>query len=145
MNYDYLYEEKCVYKIQAKDFSELKSYLKKKQGWVYIAKSKGNPNLKIGRTSKNPLERAKTLSSTGVLHDYEIVFSTKFFNQFWAEKIVHEKLKRFRVSKEFFSAQESLAIEVFQSTFEEEHQLLSRFFNLEMLKEDLDLIEYSLL
>lgn len=145
MNYDILYDEKCVYRIQAKDVVELKTYFNKKGGWVYIAKSKSSPHLKIGRTGKNPMERAKTLSSTGVLHDYEIVFSTKVFNQFWAEKVIHNKLKRFRVSKEFFSVQDALAIEVFHSTYEEEQNLLKRFINLEIIKDDLDLIEHALL
>jgi hypothetical protein len=144
MNYDKLYDIKCVYRLQPKDTEELKSYFYKKQGWVYIAKSKDNPHLKIGRTSKNPLERAKTLSSTGVFSHYEIIFSMKAFNQFWVEKIIHDKLKRFRISKEFFSVQESLAIDAIENTVIEESILLKRFLKLEIITEDIELIEYSL-
>ena len=144
MNYDKLYDINCVYRLQPKDTEELKSYFYKKQGWVYIAKSKDNPHLKIGRTSKNPLERAKTLSSTGVFNHYEILFSMKTFNQFWVEKIIHDKLKRFRISKEFFSVQESLAIDIIETTCQEEILLLDRFLKLEIIKEDIELLSYSL-
>lgn len=146
MNYDNLYDIKCVYKLQAKDVDELKEYFKKKNGWVYIAKSKSNPHLKIGRTGKNPMIRAKTLSSSGVLHDYDIVFSLPVFNQYWCEKQIHQKLKQFRVttSKEFFNISESFAVEVFQSTINEETKLLDRFLKLDMLKDDLELLEYAI-
>ncbi len=146
MDFDKLYDDKCVYKIQDKDILGLKNYLKKKQGWVYIAKSKDNTQLKIGRTSKNPMIRAKTLSSAGVLNDYEIFFSLKVFNQFWAETSIHQKLKRFRTknSKEFFLVNENVAIQAFESTYEEELKLLKRFINTEMVAEDLDLLEYAI-
>src|SRR5205823_3372697 len=109
-------------------------------------KSKNNPHLKIGRTGKNPMERAKTLSTTGVLHDYEIVFSAKVFNQFWAEKTIHSKLNKFRVtsSKEFFSVSDEIAVEAFRIVCEEETNLLNRFFNLDILKSDIDLVEHAM-
>jgi hypothetical protein len=146
MNFDNLYDEKCVYRIQDKDIPKLKQYFQKKQGWVYIAKSKDNSQLKIGRTGKNPLIRAKTLSSAGVLNDYEIFFSLKVFNQFLAEASIHTKLKRFRskADKEFFQVNEQVAIQAFEATYDEEIKLLSRFFNTEMIKEDLDLLEYAI-
>jgi hypothetical protein len=146
MNYDKLYDEQCVYKIQDKDIPLLKQYFQKKQGWVYIAKSKDNSQLKIGRTGKNPLVRAKTLSSAGVLNDYEIFFSLKVFNQFLAETSIHTKLKRFRskADKEFFLVNEQVAIDAFEATYQEEIKLLNRFLNTEMIKEDLDLLEYAL-
>lgn len=146
MNFDKLYDEQCVYKIQDKDIPALKQYFQKKQGWVYIAKSKDNSQLKIGRTGKNPLIRAKTLSSAGVLNDYEIFFSLKVFNQFLAETSIHTKLKRFRskAHKEFFMVNEHIAIEAFDATYKEEIKLLSRFLNTDMIKEDLDLLEYAI-
>lgn len=147
MNFDILYDDKCVYRLQSKDIPELQAYLKKKDGWIYIAKSKDNKQLKIGRTGKNPMERAKTLSTTGVLNEYEIVFSAKVFNQYWAEKAVHNKLKNFRVklSKEFFSVNEDVAINAFQVVCEEEAKLMSRFFNLDVLKADIDLLEHAII
>lgn len=147
MNYDNLYDDKCVYKLQKKDIFELNTYFKKKMGWVYIAKSKNNTHLKIGRTSKNPMVRAKTLSSSGVLHDYEIIFSLHVFNQYWSEKQIHDILKIFRVkkSKEFFNVSESIAIEAFNLTVSKENNCLNKFLNVEMLKEDLNLLEYAIL
>ena len=142
MNFDILYEPKCVYKIQQKDLSGLISYFKKKNGWIYLAKSKDSVHFKIGRTGKNPLERAKTLSSAGVLNDYEIFFALKVFNQFWAEKSIHEKLKSFRVnqSKEFFSVDQEMAINAFHATIKEESSLLNRFFNSDLIKDDVELL-----
>ena len=93
------------------------------------------------------MERAKTLSSAGVLHDFDIIFSLKVFNQFWVEKTIHQKLKKFRITsnKEFFSISESLAIETFHNSYNEENNLLKRFFNIDILRDDIELIEYSLI
>ncbi len=144
MNYDLLYDLNCQYSLQKKDASSLIDYFKKKQGWVYIAKSKDNPYLKIGRTSKDPLIRAKTLSSTGVLNEYEIIFSLKFFNQLWGEKHIHNTLKKFRVNKEFFSVHQDVAFEVIYQTKTLEDELLGRFLKTDMILDDLDFIIYSL-
>lgn len=144
VNYDRLFEENCHYQPQSKDIIALKDFFIKKQGWIYIAHSKNNNLLKIGRTGKNPLERAKSLSSTGVLYDYKILFSLKVFNQFWVEKKVHQKLKKFRISKEFFSVKEDLAIEIIQQIYEEEIKLLNRFFDTTMLNEDINLLEVAI-
>ncbi len=144
MNYDFLYDlnSKCV--LQKKDSTPLIEYFKKKQGWIYIAKSKDNPYLKIGRTSKDPLTRAKTLSSTGVLNEYEIIFSLKFFNQYWGEKNIHKILNKFRVNKEFFSINQDVAFEVSYQTKTLEDQLLGRFLDINIILDDLELMSYSL-
>lgn len=144
MNYDKLFDEGCSYRVQEKDLSYLHDYLLKKKGWTYIAKSANNTLLKIGRTGKNPLDRAKTLSSAGVLHDYEIVFSLPMFNQFIAEKLIHQQLKKFRVSKEFFSVNESTAIDYMQKEYNRQNIMLARFLNIDLLKEDINLLPYSL-
>ncbi len=144
MNYDNLYKEKFSYVLQQKDVNELISYFKSKAGWVYIAKSKNNPYLKIGRTAKNPFERAKTLSSAGVLHDYDILFSLKFFNQYLAEKKIHQILSSHRIKKEFFSIDENTALDKLNYTYMEERILLNRFLNLDVINEDINLLEYAL-
>ncbi len=144
MNYDFLYDISCQYSLQKKDTPTLLEYFKKKQGWVYVAKSKDNPYLKIGRTSKDPLSRAKTLSSTGVLNDYEIIFSLKFFNHIWGEKNIHNTLKKYRVNKEFFSVHQDIAFEVIYQTKNLEDQLLGRFLFTHMILEDIELLPYSL-
>lgn len=144
-NYDYLFNSKKTAYLQDKDIDTLKDYLLKKQGWVYIAYSDNNSLLKIGRTGKNPLERAKSLSSTGVLYDYDILFALPVFNQFIVEKKVHQKLKKFRISKEFFSVNKDTAISTIQAEYENEMQLLKRFINIDMIREDLDLLEHALI
>ena len=144
MNYDALFESNCIYELKAKDVPYLKDYLIKKAGWIYIAHSKNNDLLKIGRTSKNPLIRAKTLSSTGVLHDYEILFSLNVYNQFLVEKKVHHKLKKYRVSKEFFSVSKEAAILAIKEHYELEKKMLSRFLNLSVIDSDIDLLDTSI-
>ncbi len=144
MNYDFLYDINCQYSLQKKDTISLLDYFKKNQGWVYIAKSKDNPYLKIGRTSKDPLTRAKSLSSTGVFSDYEIIFSLKFFNHKWGEKHIHNTLNKFRVNKEFFSVHQDVAFEVIYQTKNLEDELLGRFLVTHMILEDIELLPYSL-
>jgi hypothetical protein len=144
MNYDIFYQDDCDYNIKSKDFDPLKDYLIKKKGWIYIAYSANNNLLKIGRTSKSPLERAKTLSTTGVLHDYNILFSLPVFNQFIVESRVHNRLKKFKISKEFFSVNEKIAIQIIQEEYEQELLYLNRFFNTEIISECIDLLPHAI-
>ena len=152
MNPDKFLDQTFTYKIHPKDHEVIKDYFIKKQGWVYIANSPnyelpendGIRMLKIGRTGKNPFERAKSLSSSGVAYDYDIVFSLPFFNQFIAEKNVHNRLKKLRGPKEFFRVSQSDAINAVQEEYNNERNLLSRFFNIDMLDDDISLIEYAI-
>lgn len=144
MDYDNLFKEDFSYQLQQKDTEPLKKYLIQKQGWVYIAVSENNNLLKIGRTGKNPLERAKSLSTVGVFHDYDILFSLPVFNQFIVEAKVHQRLKKYRVSKEFFSVKEAIAIDALQKEYDIEIQLLKRFLNTDMVREDVQLVPYAL-
>lgn len=144
-DYDQLFNSKKTAYLQVNDVETLKNYLLKKQGWVYIAYSDNNTLLKIGRTGKNPLERAKSLSSTGVLYDYDILFALPVFNQFIVEKKVHQKLKKFRISKEFFAVNKDIAIAAIQAEYDKEIELLKRFINLDMISDDLDLLEHALI
>lgn len=145
MNYEQLFDTDFKYFMTTKDIEAVKEYLKKKRGWIYIAYSRDNNLLKIGRTGKNPMVRAKTLSSTGVLSGYEILFSLKVFNQFMVEKKVHNQLKTYLIKKEFFSVDKNHAISVIEKVCAEEDIALARFFDLDMIREDLDLIEYALI
>lgn len=142
MNYDHLFSKELT--LKKIDISSLKEYLIKKQGWVYIAQSKDNTLLKIGRTAKNPLERAKTLSSVGVLNNYEIVFSLYFFNQFLAEANIHKVLSKYRVAKEFFSVNEDVAIKVIEKELITQNKLLNRFFDTKLVSEDINLLEKAI-
>lgn len=144
MNYDKLFDEKIEYVIQPKEIENFKKYLLKKRGWVYIAISDNNHLLKIGRTGKNPLERARTLSTVGVLHDYDILFSLPVFNQFIVESKVHHRLKKFFVSKEFFSVNQDVAIAALQKEYDDELKYLERFIDTQMIIEDINLLESAL-
>lgn len=145
MNPKELFNPKFSNYIYQRDLLEIKKYLNKNKGWIYIAKSKDNSLLKIGRTAKSPLERAKTLSTVAVLNDYEILFSLPVFNQFIFESNVHNELKRFNVSKEFFNININYAIDTITTLYNNEEKLLSRYFDTNILKEDLNLIEEALL
>lgn len=144
MNFDKFYDELTKYTIQNNEIEDVQAYFKKKSGWVYIAKTEGLPYLKIGRTSKNPLFRAKTLSSTGVFNEYEIIYSLQFLNQFWGEKQTHQQLKKFRVQKEFFAVDVEYAIKVIEQLNKSEEKLLNRFFEVGSAKESIMTIGFNL-
>lgn len=145
MNYDKLFEDDFVYKISAsRESEELKKYFKKKKGWIYIVKTDDNVYLKIGRTAKHPMERAKSLSSTGVLSSYQVLFSLPVFNQFIVESKIHKKLKKYRISKEFFSVDIETAIRTIEDECNKENENLKRFIDTEMIKDDLELVEYAI-
>lgn len=145
MNYDKLFDKNFNYKISAvRESEELKKYFKKKKGWIYIVKTDDNVYLKIGRTAKHPMERARSLSSTGVFSSYQVLFSLPVFNQFIVESKIHKKLKKYRISKEFFSVDIETAIKTIEDECNRENESLRRFIDTEMIKDDLDLIEYAI-
>lgn len=76
-------------------------------GYVYVLMNPSMQNLvKIGKTKREPEERAKELSTTGVPTPFIVVYSCYFENCSKAEYFVHEYLESegFRVSskREFF-------------------------------------------
>lgn len=144
INYDVLYTSKKFIQIRKDMYNSLSDYFEKKGGYIYLAKSKNNSLMKIGRTGKNPLERAESLATTGVLYDYEIIFSLPVLNQFWAESQVHQKLKKFRFDKEFFAVNQQFAIDTMGKVYTLEEHLLKRYFNIELLKKDYYNIENAL-
>lgn len=144
INYDVLYSSKKFIQIRKDMYNSLSDYFEKKGGYIYLAKSKNNSLMKIGRTGKNPLERAQSLATTGVLYDYEIIFALPVLNQFWAESQVHQKLKKFRFDKEFFAVNQQFAIDTMGKVYTLEEHLLKRYFNIELLKKDYYNIENAL-
>lgn len=144
INYDVLYTSKKFIQIRKDMYNSLSDYFEKKGGYIYLAKSKNNSLMKIGRTGKNPLERAQSLATTGVLYDYEIIFSLPVLNQFWAESQVHQKLKKFRFDKEFFAVNQQFAIDTMGKVYTLEEHLLKRYFNIELLKKNYYNIENAL-
>lgn len=82
-------------------------------GFIYILRNESfKPGiLKIGMTSRSPIERSKELSKpTGIPSKFEVVH-VEFVNNFKrAEKLIHEALKEFHYNKEFFKVDVSFAI-----------------------------------
>lgn len=134
INFDILYNPKQFIQIRKEFYPQVSQYFEKKSGFIYLAVSKNNKLLKIGRTGKTPLERAQTLSGTGVLYDFEILFSLPVLNQFWAESSVHQKLKKYRIDKEFFAVNQQLAMEIMENIYNLEEHLLKRYFHVNELK-----------
>jgi len=85
-------------------------------GYIYILMNASMPKLlKIGKTTKSPEQRAEELSvSTGVPTPYHVAFQVHVADCDYAERRVHEKLNKHRVSerREFFSAPLKLAIQI---------------------------------
>lgn len=146
MNFDLLFDEKFSGNFLSEDIELLQQYLINKKGWIYIATTKDHHLYKIGRTGKTPLERAKSLSSTGVLSSYEITFSLPFFNQFIAEKNIFQTLKKFRSQKgkEFFQVNKDVAIKAIEAEYKKQNKLLGRFLNTSVLEEDIQLVDFAI-
>ena len=71
-------------------------------GVVYIVKNRNQIGVKIGRTSKTVEERAKQLSSTGIVGKFEPIAIFPSTNPIKDEKRVHDKLKKKKLDKEHF-------------------------------------------
>jgi len=92
--------------ISAKDRS-MQEEVQVNEGYIYILI---NPSLqknllKIGKTSRDPETRAVEISGgTGVPSPYHVAYSVKVPDHHFAERIIHQKLKEYRVrnEREFF-------------------------------------------
>lgn len=77
------------------------------KGLIYILTNPAFPNyLKIGKTTRSTNERVKELSSsTGVPHEFNIAYEIRCTDCDEAEKLVHQQLEKYRISKsrEFFN------------------------------------------
>lgn len=139
-----IYHEKPII-LQSNEQEQFLNYFKKKKGWLYIMKNDDHDFLKIGRTTKTPLARAKSLSNTGVLTDYEVVFSQPSFNQVITEKELFVLLKKYRVQGEFFSCNLQHAIDSMNKVIMNEEKRLSKHFDIDLLKTDINLINSAIL
>lgn len=98
------------------------------QGYVYVMVNPSLPNLvKIGKTTRDPNERAKELSaSTGVPTPFIAVFYKPFTNCDMAEKTIHSYLeqKGYRVNdnREFFNISTNEAIGIVQAYYDLEQK-----------------------
>ena len=74
------------------------------KGHVYILTNPDYPNhVKIGSTTLSPQERCEQISSqTGVLSPFQVHYFVEVSDCEKVERLVHQELKDFRDSKEFF-------------------------------------------
>lgn len=84
-------------------------------GYIYALTNPSTSGIvKIGKTRKNPDERAKVLSSApGVPAPFIVVYQAYFEDSSRAEQLVHEKLEKYRVSnnREFFQVAIPVAVD----------------------------------
>lgn len=142
--FDDMFKENNNLLLNSNDIRELVDYFNRKSGWVYIAKTNDNPYLKIGRTSKNPLERAKTLSGAGVFDEFEILYSVRSMNASRLEASIHNELKNNRVKKEFFLISLDKAIDTLEKQKQKDDLLLGKFFNTKLIYESVDFLELAM-
>lgn len=97
-------------------------------GYVYVMINPSIPNLvKIGKTSREPNERAKELSSaTGVPTPFILVYYKPFKDCHWAESIIHhffeKKGARVNGNREFFQVSINEAIDFINLYFKIEQE-----------------------
>ena len=88
-----------------------------KKGFIYILSNDSlKDNLfKIGKTSKETIERSKQLSSsTSIPENFKIEAEFEFSDINWAEREIHDKLSEFRYNrkKEFFKCDFNIAKQI---------------------------------
>lgn len=149
--FDALFDLKSNYQLHPVEIPELIKYLDKKKGWVYVAHSPiNNINgvskfLKIGRTAKSPMERAKSLSPSGVAYEYNPLFSLGFLNSYVAETNIFNKLSKFRGEKEFFYVNLDMAVDCIEEEYKRQRTALLRYFDYNEVKDDHSILEHYLL
>jgi T5orf172 domain len=94
-------------------------------GSVYILKNpcfREENMLKIGRTTLTVKQRAKKLSTTGLPDDFDVVYEEDVPDCVLAEKLIHEKLRkyRYRNEREFFVLPLQEAISAVQQVVQEQ-------------------------
>ena len=75
-------------------------------GFIYIMSNPAHPDIqKIGQTFKDPEERRKELSSTGVLEEFELEYRALSEDYESLEREIHKSLSllRYRKEREFFT------------------------------------------
>ncbi len=91
--------------------------------YVYVLSNASMPGLlKIGRTSRSPIDRAKELGTTGVPTPFHLEYFLAVENSVDAEAIIHRALEKKGVrpskSREFFQLSISEARAIIESVFE---------------------------
>ena len=76
-----------------KPVNQVKDY----SGFVYVLKNESENRYKVGMTKRDPVIRAKELS-TSYAEDFIVIYSRRFKNAYKAEKKVFDLLKDFMPS-----------------------------------------------
>lgn len=148
--FDDLFDLNKEYHLHPAEADLLKDYLLKKKGWIYIATSPSldlaglSRALKIGRTAKSPMGRAKSLSTTGVPYEYTPIFSLEFLNTYIAETKISQKLKKFRGEKEFYHINVNMAIDCIEEEYERQKKALNRYFSFQDVLTDPQTLSFYL-
>ncbi len=118
--------------------------MSEKKGYIYILSNPAMPAIvKIGMTERSAKERADELSgTTGIPCKFEVAFERPVQDCEHAEKVIHEALKRHRVSsnREFFSLPSAEAIRLVDDCIDQE--LLSYEDENEVFSFDLDVAQF---
>lgn len=96
-------------------------------GFIYILRNEAQPEglLKIGRSNRDPSERADEISSgSGVLGRFEVLYFEWVPDSARAERLAHDRLKEYRVqrNREFFDVPLGRATEILHAIAEEERR-----------------------
>jgi T5orf172 domain len=91
------------------------------RGWVYVLSNKAMPGLlKIGFSTKDPMDRAIELEGTGVPFAFEVEYDVLVQDPRAVEGRTHELLSQFREAKEFFRTSASDAITAIKAVIAEQ-------------------------
>lgn len=104
------------------------NYFTESEGYIYVLINPAMEGLvKIGKTTKDPNERVKELSSaTGVAKPFVLAYQRKFYDCHNAEKMIHQYLTskgvRYNSSREFFEMPINEAID---AVLQQENEIIS--------------------
>jgi len=73
------------------------------RGWVYLIINEAMPSLvKIGFSTRDPVNRANELNNTGAPHPYYVAYDALVYNPEIVEKEIHRELSEYIEGKEWF-------------------------------------------
>jgi hypothetical protein len=111
------------------------------QGFVYVIANAAMPGIvKIGRTSRNPIDRAAELYGTGVPLPFRIEFVLYSENSMAMEERAHKRFARHRLNagREFFEVSTADVIEWMVNSAIGEHDLTCIYCEKELRQESID-------
>ena len=114
-------------------------FVQTRKGYVYVMSHPDRVGLlKIGFTTKNPFERAKTLETAGILGGFEVLWVTEYANVTWAEAKAHFILKEHHKEKEYFKVTLEMAKDTLRLIELQEEILLKYYNRNQLLHDDFD-------